>query len=275
MQRRPDRPTPLHGRRRSAATRPRQGEDAGSTTRQSTAPRARVEAKLAAEVVPDQVLPKVLTTFGLIAIYVFIIYFITGSSIISSSAGRRSRCGCSGFVVFLVPAGMAVVELGNLWPAQGGVYIWAYRTMNEPLAFFGGFLSWIPVILNGATTPAAIVAFLALAFGAEAGADDEHPAPAAHPLARGRPRAAHTHRDPEGDVHRLRRLRGRLPRGLLRGPRPTPSPTARRFRSSPRTSTRSTSPTTAGSSGSSCSTCSASRRRSTWARSSSPSGAAR
>ncbi len=127
------------------------------------------EGKLAAEVVPDQVLPKVLTTFGLVAIYVFIIYFITGSSIISTAGWGSMPMWVLGFVVFLVPAGLAVMELGNLWPAQGGVYIWSYRTMNEPLAYAGGFLSWIPVILNGATTPAAIVAFLALAFGVEVG----------------------------------------------------------------------------------------------------------
>jgi amino acid transporter len=124
------------------------------------------ESKLVAEVVPDQVLPKVLTTFGLVAIYVFIIYFITGSSIISTAGWASIPMWVLGFLVFLVPAGLAVVELGNLWPAQGGVYIWAYRTTNEVFAFFGGFLSWIPVILAGATAPAAIVAFLMLAFGA-------------------------------------------------------------------------------------------------------------
>lgn len=95
-----------------------------------------------------------LTTFGLISIYVFIIYFITGSSIMSSAGWGAMPMWVLGFVVFLIPAGLAVMELGNLWPAQGGVYIWAYRTLNEPLAYFGGFLSWIPVILNGATTPA-------------------------------------------------------------------------------------------------------------------------
>lgn len=36
-----------------------------------------------------------------------------------------------GILTFLVPAGMAVVELGNLWPGQGGVYIWATRTMGR------------------------------------------------------------------------------------------------------------------------------------------------
>ena len=43
---------------------------------------------------------------------------------------------------------MAVVELGNLWPGEGGVYIWATRTMGETWGFIGGYLSWIPVILN-------------------------------------------------------------------------------------------------------------------------------
>jgi amino acid transporter len=125
------------------------------------------DKKLVAELVPDQVLPKVLTTFGLAAIYVFIIYFINGSSLIGTAGWGALPMWVLGFIVFLIPAALAVVELGNLWPAQGGVYIWAYRTMNEPLAFFGGFLSWIPVILNGATAPAILVAFLGLAFDFE------------------------------------------------------------------------------------------------------------
>src|SRR3954469_25386921 len=104
------------------------------------------DTKLVAELVPEQVLPKVLTTVGLAAIYVFIIYYLTGSSIMSTAGWAAIPMGGPGFLVFLIPAGLAVVELGNLWPAQGGVYIWAYRTTNELFSFVGGFLSWIPVI---------------------------------------------------------------------------------------------------------------------------------
>jgi hypothetical protein len=39
--------------------------------------------------------------------------------------------------------------------------------MGEVAAFFGGFLSWIPVILAGTLTPAGVLAFLSLAFGWE------------------------------------------------------------------------------------------------------------
>ena len=65
-----------------------------------------------------------------------------------------------------------MVELGNLWPGQGGVYIWAYRTMGETWGFIGGYLSWVPVILNAASSPAIVLQFLLLAFHAELGLTD-------------------------------------------------------------------------------------------------------
>lgn len=127
------------------------------------------EAPLAAELVPEQVLPKVLSTFGLCATYVFIICWITGSSVMATGGWNALPMWILGIVVFLLPAGLAVAERGNLWPGQGGVYIWAYRTMNETAAFFGGFLSWIPVVLNGATAPATVLQFALLALHAELG----------------------------------------------------------------------------------------------------------
>lgn len=125
--------------------------------------------KLISEIVPDQVLPKVLGTFDLVSVYVFIIFFISGSSIIAGGGWASMSMWLAGFVLFLAPAAAAVAELGGMWPAQGGVYIWSYHTMSEQLAFLGGFLSWIPVILAGTLTPAAAVAFFSYAFGFQPG----------------------------------------------------------------------------------------------------------
>jgi amino acid transporter len=122
-----------------------------------------------AELVPEQVLPKVMTTFGLTATYVFIICWITGSSVMAAGGWTAIPMWVLGILTFLVPAGMAVAELGNLWPGEGGVYIWATRTMGETWGFVGGYLSWIPVVLNAASSPAIIVQFLLLAFHAELG----------------------------------------------------------------------------------------------------------
>lgn len=119
---------------------------------------------LTSEVVPEQVLPKVLTTFDMVAIYVYIIFFINAAAIVALGGWPTMPLWFLGVVFFLIPAGMAVAELGNVWPAEGGVYVWASKTMNPTAAFFAGYLSWVPILLVGATHPAIELAFLQLAF---------------------------------------------------------------------------------------------------------------
>ena len=163
------------------------------------------------ELVPEQVLPKVMTTFGLTATYVFIICWITGSSVMAAGGWTAIPMWVLGILVFLVPAGLAVAELGNLWPGQGGVYIWAYRTMNEPLAFLGGYLSWMPVILNGAASPAIVSSAAAAGVPRRDRADAEHHPAAGDPLDRRRPGPGEARRQPadhERVVPRLRRADG-------------------------------------------------------------------
>lgn len=127
------------------------------------------DALMTTELVPEQILPKVLGPFGLTATYVFIICWLTGSSVMSTGGWGAIPMWVLGILTFLVPAGLAVAEMGSLWPGQGGVYIWAFRTIGERSAFVGGFLSWIPVIISGASSPAIVVQLLLLAFHAELG----------------------------------------------------------------------------------------------------------
>jgi len=133
------------------------------------APPTKRDAMMTTELVPEQVLPKVLGTFGLTATYVFIICWITGSSIMAGGGWTAIPMWILGIITFLVPAALAVAELGNLWPGQGGVYIWAFRTMGEKMSFLGGYLSWVPVVLNTASSPAIVLQLLLLAFHAELG----------------------------------------------------------------------------------------------------------
>jgi glutamate:GABA antiporter len=133
------------------------------------APPSQRDTLMTTELVPEQVLPKVLGTFGLTATYVFIICWITGSSVMAGGGWTAIPMWILGIITFLVPAGLAVAELGNLWPGQGGVYIWAFRTMGDRMAFLGGYLSWVPVVLNTASSPAIMLQFLLLAFHAELG----------------------------------------------------------------------------------------------------------
>ena len=121
-------------------------------------------SKLASEIVPEQVLPKVLNTFDGISLYVYIIFFINASAIIALGGWSTTQFQILGVIVFMIPSAMAVAELGGVWPAEGGIYVWASKTMPGPVAFFGGFFSWAPIILNAATHPAVILALIELAF---------------------------------------------------------------------------------------------------------------
>jgi hypothetical protein len=98
------------------------------------APPSGRDALMTTELVPEQILPKVLGTFGLTATYVFIICWVTGSSVMAAGGWTAIPMWVLGIVTFLMPAALAVLELGNLWPGQGGVYIWAFRTMGDRMA---------------------------------------------------------------------------------------------------------------------------------------------
>ncbi len=57
------------------------------------APPSKRDELMTTELVPEQVLPKVLGTFGLTATYVFIICWITGSSVMAGGGGPPFPCG--------------------------------------------------------------------------------------------------------------------------------------------------------------------------------------
>ena len=72
-------------------------------TQQMDAPASAGRDKLlATELVPEQVLPKVMTTFGLTATYVFIICWITGSSIMAAGGWTAIPMWVLGIITFLV-----------------------------------------------------------------------------------------------------------------------------------------------------------------------------
>ena len=107
-------------------------------------PSQRRDKFMTTELVPEQILPKVMTTFGLTAAYVFIICWITGSSVMAAGGWTAIPMWVLGILTFLVPAGLAVAELGNLWPGEGGVYIWAPARWVRP-----GVHRRLPVVDSG------------------------------------------------------------------------------------------------------------------------------
>jgi glutamate:GABA antiporter len=118
-----------------------------------------------AELIPPRILPRVLGRWDLIVVYISIIYASYGSGQMAGAGWQALSIWLLAYVIFLIPAGMCSLELGNVFPEEGGVYVWASKTMGKLAGFMGGWLSWMPVF--GAITPWTAIAtsYLSTAFG--------------------------------------------------------------------------------------------------------------
>ena len=73
---------------------------------------------LISERVAGGILPKVLTTFDMVAIFVAIVLFITNAAVIQSAGPAAFGWWIIGFVVFLVPCAIATGQLGAMFPVR-------------------------------------------------------------------------------------------------------------------------------------------------------------
>jgi glutamate:GABA antiporter len=118
-----------------------------------------------AQLVPPRLLPKVLGTPDLVMIYVAVIYGSYAAGQMASIGWQSISIWFLAYALFLVPCGMCVLELGNLFPDEGGVYVWSNKTMGKFWGFMGGWISWMPVFGAIATWSAVVAAFIGAVTG--------------------------------------------------------------------------------------------------------------
>jgi amino acid transporter len=118
-----------------------------------------------AELIPPRILPRVLGRWDLIVVYVSIIFGSYASGQMANAGWQAIGIWILAYLLFLIPAGLCSLELGNVFPDEGGVYVWASKTMGKMPGFFGGWLSWLPVFGAVVTWTAIITSFLTTATG--------------------------------------------------------------------------------------------------------------
>ena len=119
---------------------------------------------LISERVAGGILPKVLTTFDMVAIFVAIVLFITNSAVVQSAGPSAFGWWIIGFVVFLIPCAIATGQLGVMFPGEGSIYLWTHKAFGPFWGFFAGFCAWWPGVLVMVATGTSMVAFLGYAF---------------------------------------------------------------------------------------------------------------
>ncbi len=126
---------------------------------------SRSGSSMLAELIPPKLLPKNLGTGELVTVYFAIIFGAYGASQLAAGGWAVFSMLALALVVFMVPAILASYELGTLFPGEGGIYIWADKTMGKIHGFIAGWLSWVAVFLLLPLVSTAFAQHLEVALG--------------------------------------------------------------------------------------------------------------
>jgi len=107
------------------------------------------------------ILPKVLNSFDMVAIFVAIVLFISNAGIVAGGAGPASYVyWILGFITFLIPGAIVTGQLGLMFPGEGSIYVWTTKALGNFTGFFAGFCAWWPGVLVMIATGDAVVSLV-------------------------------------------------------------------------------------------------------------------
>src|SRR5579884_3310669 len=115
---------------------------------------------LDSERIAGGILPKVLNTFDMVAIFIAVVLFITNAPGFYGNGPVAITHLVLGFVTFLIPGAIVTGHLGKLLPGEGSIYLWTYKAFGPFTSFFAGFAAWWPGILVMLATGTAVVTIL-------------------------------------------------------------------------------------------------------------------
>ena len=120
--------------------------------------------ELTSERVAGGVLPKVLNSFDMVAIFVAIVLFISNVPGVFGNGPVSITWLLVGFITFLIPGAIVTGQLGFLFPGEGSIYLWTHKAFGPFASFFAGFAAWWPgvlVMLSTGTVVSQLVQYLA------------------------------------------------------------------------------------------------------------------
>jgi amino acid transporter len=115
---------------------------------------------LRSERIAGGILPRVLNSFDMVAIFVAIVLFIVNAGAITAAGPAAYLYWGLGFLSFLIPGAIVTAQLGLLFPGEGSIYVWTTRAFGDFVGFLGGFCAWWPGILVMIATSGYAVVFI-------------------------------------------------------------------------------------------------------------------
>lgn len=116
---------------------------------------------LRSERIAGGILPKVLNSFDMVAIFVAIVLFASNAAVVAGGAGPAGYVyWILGFITFLIPGAIVTGQLGLMFPGEGSIYVWTTKAFGAFMGFFAGFCAWWPGVLVMIATGDAVVALI-------------------------------------------------------------------------------------------------------------------
>ncbi len=116
---------------------------------------------LRSERIAGGILPKVLNSFDMVAIFVAIVLFVSNSAGVAAGAGPAAYSyWILGFLTFLIPGAIVTGQLGLMFPGEGSIYVWTSKAFGPFMGFFAGFCAWWPGVLVMIATGDAVVSLI-------------------------------------------------------------------------------------------------------------------
>src|SRR2546423_10190347 len=115
---------------------------------------------LRSERIAAGILPKVLNSFDMVAIFVAIVLFISNAGVIPGAGASAYIYWILGFLTFLIPGAIVTGQLGLMFPGEGSIYVWTNKAFGAFLGFFAGFCAWWPGVLVMIATGDAVVSLI-------------------------------------------------------------------------------------------------------------------
>jgi amino acid transporter len=115
---------------------------------------------LRSERIAGGILPKVLNSFDMVAIFVAIVLFISNAGVIPGAGAAAFVYWILGFLTFLIPGAIVTGQLGLMFPGEGSIYVWTNKAFGPFLGFFAGFCAWWPGVLVMIATGDAVVTLI-------------------------------------------------------------------------------------------------------------------
>ncbi len=102
---------------------------------------------LRSERIAGGILPKVLNSFDMVAIFVAIVLWIPNSATVTGAGPAAFVYWGLGFMTCLIPGAIVTGQLGLMFPGEGAIYVWTTKAFGKFVGFLGGFCAWWPGIL--------------------------------------------------------------------------------------------------------------------------------